>query len=1205
LVAGDATLPPPRYVGITNTGSGTLESLGSVSLGTLAPTASWIRAEIEGDTIAVTPTEAALSLGEGSYTTRLPVNSTNGGSDTLSITLSVSPGLDPPDLALSPSIVWFSALPAALQAGFRPERNVTIWNSGGGTLADLGTIAAPVIDWGGGPEENWLSATLSGGSAVTLKITRGDLDAGEYSATVTVSSRSGGDPEDVSVTFNVGAPHLTLSSSSASFSGEEGGSASSFPSIGISNTGAGEFSDLGTIYDPVVSPGAGWLAADLAAGDTQVELSADLGAWSVGTHLATVTVSSENGGSETIDVILTVSPTQPDAVLRLSATGATFFSDEGEADPSAAQVISASNEGGGGLGGLGTLTRTITYTDGTDWLSASLAGSTLTLEADPTPPSGDLPAGSYRATVTVSSDDLSIDPEDVSVSLVVLPVAATDDELVLSPGTVRLDGIEGGGGLLEQEVLIYNGGGGGIGGLGNLSSTIAYTDGTDWLSASLAGSTLTLEADPTPPSGVLSPGSYRASVTVSSNKPAIDSKTVSVDFNVGAPDLTLSALSASLNEADLESVITISNTGAGGFADLINIRATDNADWLSASVTGSTLTLEADLTPPSGALDPGSYGASVTVSSDNGGPDETIHVTLTVAPIQPDPDLALSPSTLTFYSLENTQPSPASQAVTAFNLGGGSLGDIEVVDLVYNGAAQGWLEAPAPGQAVGTTFNVRVRKPRLAPGTYEAHIEVNSEFDGNELLEVRLVVRESSLTVVPRTLSFGATVGGPNPDPAMVGIANTGGGSLSNLGTITLGETEYEAGVQEWLEATYVPPDSIEIRAITGDLPVRTYQARVPVVSDLGGNDVVVVDFSVTSGDLRPEFSLSRASMAFQGIYGGDRPAAQSVTASNTGGGPLGPLRIEEINYLQGNQGWLPLEGSISIDSLIVTLQPVVDFDSITADTSRAIVTLASESKGVTLLAYLNVDLILERPVLALSTDRVTFSDLVDSQATLLTQVFMGNDGAGNWAALGEITLGSIDYYDGEPGWLSAVLNPKVGELPEITLEGSAANLPEGNHDAHLPVMSGFGGTDTLTVRLALREPDFSFDSLGLQFVIADSLVEGRHVPLPENRLSVTSESGDTTVVRVGVRLDQETPLTLVGLRVGTIEWTQGKSGWITGAFLDRTTATFNDPAMLSVVVEPRGLASGVYEAKLEVKSERIGLRDMAPEYLRIVLTLR
>jgi len=988
--------------------------------------------------------------------------------------------------------VWFSALPAALQAGFRPEKDVTIWNSGGGTISDLGNIAAPVIDWGGGPEENWLSATLSGNSTVTLKITRGDLDAGEYSATVTVSSRSGGDPEDVSVTFNVGAPHLTLSSSSASFSGEEGGSSSRFPPIGISNTGAGEFSDLGTIYDPVVSPGAGWLTADLAGGDTQVELSADLGAWSVGTHLATVTVSSENGGSETIDVILTVSPTQPDAVLRLSATRATFFSDEGEADPSAPQVVSASNEGGGGLAGLGTLTRTITYADGTNWLSASLAGSTLTLEADPTPPSG-----------------------------------------------------------------------------------------------------------------VLSPGSYRASVTVSSNKPAIDSKTISVDFNVGAPDLTLSALSASLNESDLESVITISNTGAGGFADLINIRSTENADWLSASVAGSTLTLEADLTPPSGTLDPGSYVASVTVSSDNGGPDETIHVTLTVAPIQPDPDLALSPSTLIFYSLENTQPNPASQAVTAFNLGGGSLGDIEVVDLVYEGAAQGWLEAPVPGQAVGTTFNVRVKKPKLAPGTYEAHIEVSSEFDGNELLEVRLVVRESSLTVVPRTLSFGATVGGPNPDPGMVGIANTGGGSLSNLGTITLGETEYEAGVQEWLEATYIPPDSIEIRAITGDLPVRTYQARVPVVSDLGGKDVVTVDFSVTSGDLRPEFSLSRASMTFEGIYGGDRPTAQSVTASNTGGGPLGPLRIEEINYLQGNQDWLPLEGSISIDSLIVTLQPVVNFDSITADTSRAIVTLASESKGVTLLAYLNVDLILERPVLALSTDRVTFSDLVDSQATLSTQVFMGNDGAGSWAALGEITLGSVDYYDGEPGWLSAVLNPKVGELPEITLEGSAANLPEGNHDAHLPVVSGFGGTDTLTVRLALREPDFSFDSLGLQFVIADSLVDGRHVPLPDNRLLVTSESADTTVVRVGVRLDQETPLTLVGLRVGTIEWTQGQSGWITGAFLDRTTATFDDPAELSVVVEPRGLASGVYEAKLEVKSERIGLQDMAPEYLHVVLTVR
>jgi hypothetical protein len=81
--------------------------------------------------------------------------------------------------------------------------------------------------------------------------------------------------------------------------------------------------------------------------------------------------------------------------------------------------------------------------------------------------------------------------------------------------------------------------------------------------------------------------------------------------------------------------------------------------------------------------------------------------------------------------------------------------------------------------------------------------------------------------------------------------------------------------------------------------------------------------------------------------------------------------------------------------------------------------------------------------------------------------------------------------------------------------------------------------------------------------------------------------------------------VTLSGLRVGVPTYREGQqTGWITGAFLNKTTATFSSPAELSVTVNTGGVPAGRYEASLVVSSGNAGLESVEPRTLRILLVV-
>jgi hypothetical protein len=401
----------------------------------------------------------------------------------------------------------------------------------------------------------------------------------------------------------------------------------------------------------------------------------------------------------------------------------------------------------------------------------------------------------------------------------------------------------------------------------------------------------------------------------------------------------------------------------------------------------------------------------------------------------------------------------------------------------------------------------------------------------------------------------------------------------------------YAGGAAGWLTAQAMDT-SLTLAAHTTGLTARPapYEARVLLSSRYGGEDTVAVAFSVALGAAPPRLALSLDSLRLAGIIGQPTPPPQSVSGFNAG----------DVVYQPAGTSWL----NTAVTGEVVTFSP--NPAGLRAGQYRATVTVSSAAGGND---SLHVSLDLGQPVLGLSTRSVTFSDTVGSREVLRSQVFVSNGGSGARSDLGRIEVGTVTYSGGGSNWLHT--SPASGQTVDgfvATVEAAAADVPEGTSIARVPFLSQWGGSDTVTVTLVARRPDRSFDLPTIELV-GTTIVNGSPVVerLPGDSLVVTASARSPAQVgvRLGIRNSAETRLTLSGLRVGMPSYISGKGDWISGAFLNRTSATLADPAELFVAIEPAALDAGRYEAQLVVRSEAAGLAQVQPVTLRLVLRVQ
>jgi hypothetical protein len=357
--------PTAQRLNIRNTGGGTLTW-------TASDNAAWLTLSPASGTNdgAVTVSPATGSLAVGTYNGTITISAPETRSVSVPVIFTVTAASVPPAIGTSPASLSFTAQ----HGGGNPAaQTLNISNTGGGTLT-----------WTASDNAAWLALSPASGinnGTITVSAATGALTAGTYNATVALGA-TGAANVQVPVTFTVTpAPtSITLSPSSLTYTGVQGGSTPA--SQGITVTSNGNWT---------ANNNATWLTLSPASGSGNGTISArvNLESASVGTNKATITVTA-GGTTRAIEVTLVVAA----ASLTVTPGNLAFTATQGGANPSA-QTITLSSTG------------TWTASDNASWLSLSptsgsnngkITASVNTANANP---------GNNSATITVTSGGMT------------------------------------------------------------------------------------------------------------------------------------------------------------------------------------------------------------------------------------------------------------------------------------------------------------------------------------------------------------------------------------------------------------------------------------------------------------------------------------------------------------------------------------------------------------------------------------------------------------------------------------------------------------------------------------------------------------------------------------------------------------------------------------------------------------------------------
>jgi hypothetical protein len=191
--------PSAKNVTVSNSGSGTLAS--PTTQINYSQGSGWLSVNCTGSsapyTCSTQPTTGSLAAGTYNATVKVSCTGATNSPQSYTVAFTVNPASSPA-ISLSPTSLSFSA---TVGGGNPSSQNVTVSNSGGGTLA----VPTTAIVYHSGT--GWLSVQVQGSSAPFTLVTQpttGSLAVGTYNATVNVSSSGASNsPQSYTVAFTV------------------------------------------------------------------------------------------------------------------------------------------------------------------------------------------------------------------------------------------------------------------------------------------------------------------------------------------------------------------------------------------------------------------------------------------------------------------------------------------------------------------------------------------------------------------------------------------------------------------------------------------------------------------------------------------------------------------------------------------------------------------------------------------------------------------------------------------------------------------------------------------------------------------------------------------------------------------------------------------------------------------------------------------
>ncbi|MGA6826098.1 BACON domain-containing protein [Nitrospira sp. NS4] len=274
---------------------------------------------------------------------------------------------------------------------------------------------------------------------------------------------------------------------------------------------------------------------------------------------------------------------------------------------------------------------------------------------------------------------------------------------------------------------------------------------------------------------------------------------------------------------------------------------------------------------------------------------------MTYTPPTTAPVIGVSPTSFSFSATQGGA-NPASQTLNISNAGGGTL--------TWSASENAsWLTvSPTSGSGNGSV-TLSVTTGSLAAGSYSGTITISATGATSVTVPVAFTVTTGSTTprigVMPTSLSFGTTVGGPNPASQTLSISNTGGGTLS----------WWLSDNATWLT---VSPNNgtgngtVTVTVSASGLAAGTYYASITIGATGASNVTVPVTFNISSSSTTtPRIGVSPTSLTFIGYVGDSNLPSQTLSITNTGGGTL-------TWSLSDNVAWLKVDPTSGTGNRVV-----------------------------------------------------------------------------------------------------------------------------------------------------------------------------------------------------------------------------------------------------------------------------------------------
>jgi len=926
----------------------------------------------------------------------------------------------------------------------------------------------------------------------------------------------------VTCSSDPGAPALSVSPASLSFSGQQGGANPGAKTIDIANTGAGTL-------DWSASDDAPWLTVSPTSGSGAQSLTVTpiLSGLSAGTYTANVTISAPGatGSPRVVPVSLTVDPPASAPALAVAPSSLSFAGVEGGTSP-AAKTLDVSNSGGGTLAW--------TASDDATWLTITPASGTNAGTITVTPSISGLSAGTRTATVTVSAAGASGSPRTIPVTLTVDP-PPPPPALAVAPAALTFTATQGAATVETKAVNVSNSGGG----------TLAFTASADvpWLSVSPTSDTAPRTVSVTPSTAGLAPGTYTGVVTVSAAGVSGSPKTVAVTFTVTEPPLCVSppglvgawafdeaSGTTAIDRSPAGNTGTVSGatrTAAGRFGSALSFDGVN--DWVTVGDANSLdlssgLTLSAWVNPAvagsswrtvllkerGGGLSYALYGNKDTgqPSGHVSTPFESNTNGTSALPVGVWSHLA------TTYDGANLRLFVNGVQVSSRAVIGAIPADTGALRIGGNAVWAEWFR--------GLIDEVRVYSRALPAAELQSDMASPVTCTGPPA--------PAALSVAPASLSFSGVQGGSNPNAKTLDVANTGGGQMN----WTASENA------PWLSVA--PTNGTNAGTITvtpsiSGLTAGTHTTDITVAAAGATGSPKTIPVSFTVDPPPPVLTVSPASLTFSGTAGGASPAARTLDVGNTGGGSMSWTVAESASWLAVSPGSGTNAGTITVTPAITGLSPGTY-------TTDVIVTAAGAGGSPKTIAVTFTVDPPATPALSVTPSSLTFSATAGAASPAAKTLAVSNAGTGtlNWSAS-----------ESAP-WLSVSPGSASG-AGTITVTPSTAGLSAGTYTTDITVSApgATGSPKTIPVTLDVAPPPaLAVAPTSLSF----TATQGGANPAGQN-VNVTNTGGGTLSFAVA----DDAP------------------------WLSVSPASGSAPATLSVAPSVAGLAPGTHTATVTVSA--------------------